>query len=68
MQKKELIGLSAEQMEEDPMVEQLHKMDRSLRQLHNIDATLQEQLQQAVANEEYEAAAKLRDALRKRKP
>jgi len=59
---------AAEQMEEDPMVEQLHKMDRSLRQLHNIDATLQEQLQQAVANEEYEAAAKLRDALRKRKP
>ena len=33
----------------------------------NIEATLQEQLQQAVANEEYEAAAKLRDALRKRK-
>jgi len=56
-----------EQMEEDPMVEQLRKMDRSLRQLHNIEATLQEQLQQAVANEEYEAAAKLRDALRKRK-
>ena len=49
------------------MVEQLRKMDRSLRELHKIDATLQEQLQQAVANEQYEAAAKLRDALRRRK-
>jgi hypothetical protein len=56
-----------EQMEEDPMVAQLRKMDKSLRQLHNIESTLQEQLQQAVANEEYEAAAKLRDALKRRK-
>jgi hypothetical protein len=55
-----------EQMEEDGMVQQLRKMERSLRQLHKIDATLQEQLDQAVANEEYETAAKLRDALRRR--
>jgi hypothetical protein len=55
-----------EHMEEDGMVQQLRKMDRSLRQMHNIEATLQEQLQQAVDKEEYEAAAKLRDALRKR--
>src|SRR5438132_9640145 len=58
---------AAEQREEDPMVEQLRKMDRSLRKLHKIEATLQEQLEQAVANEEYEAAARLRDALRQRK-
>jgi hypothetical protein len=55
-----------EHMEEDGMVQQLRKMDRSLRKLHNIEATLQEQLDQAVANEQYETAAKLRDALRRR--
>jgi hypothetical protein len=55
-----------ERMEEDGMVQQLRKMERSLRQLHGIEATLQEQLDKAVANEEYETAAKLRDALRKR--
>ena len=58
---------ATEQMEADPMVEQLRKMDRSLRELHKIDATLQEQPQEAVAKEQYEAAAKLRDALRRRK-
>lgn len=56
----------AEHMEEDGMVQQLRKLDRSLRQLHQIDATLREQLDQAVANEEYETAARLRDALRQR--
>ena len=55
-----------EQMEEDPMVQQLKKLDRSLRQQHNIAATLQEQLAEAVANEQYETAALLRDKLRKR--
>ncbi len=55
-----------EQMEENAMVQQLRKMDRSLRKMHNIEATLQEQLDQAVANEEYEIAAQLRDKLRRR--
>jgi hypothetical protein len=55
-----------EHMEEDGMVQQLRKMDRSLRKLHKIDATLQEQLDEAVAKEQYERAANLRDALRKR--
>jgi UvrB/uvrC motif len=55
-----------EQMEENPMVQQLRKMDQSLRQKHGIEATLREQLAQAVANEQYEEAAKLRDALRRR--
>jgi protein-arginine kinase activator protein McsA len=41
-------------------------MERSLRNMHGIDATLQEQLEQAIANEQYEVAAKLRDALRRR--
>jgi hypothetical protein len=55
-----------EQFEENGMVKQLRKMESSLRQAHGIEATLQEQLRKAVANEEYETAAKLRDALRKR--
>ncbi len=56
----------AEQMEEDGMVQQLRKLERSLRELHGIDETLREQLERAVENEEYEVAARLRDALRKR--
>jgi hypothetical protein len=55
-----------EQMEEDGMVQQLRKIERSLRQQHKIEATLQEKLDQAVANEQYEIAAKLRDELRRR--
>jgi hypothetical protein len=54
-----------EQWENHPMVEQLRKMAESLRQTHGIEATLREQLARAVANEEYERAAKLRDALRR---
>jgi hypothetical protein len=55
-----------EQMEENPLVQQLQKMQESIRQAHKIEATLQEQLARAVANEEYEAAARIRDALRRR--
>jgi hypothetical protein len=55
-----------EQMEENPMIEQLRKMEQALRQKHGIEETLREQLAKAVANEQYEVAAKLRDALRRR--
>ena len=55
-----------EQFEEDAMVKQLRSLDQSLRTLHGIEATLHEQLEQAVANEEYETAARIRDALRKK--
>jgi hypothetical protein len=55
-----------EQMEEDGMVQHLRKIETSLREQHGIEATLQEQLDRAVANENYEEAARLRDALRKR--
>ena len=57
-----------EQWEDNGMVQQLRKMERSFRKQHKIDATLKEQLSQAVANEEYEKAAKLRDVLRQRGP
>jgi hypothetical protein len=56
-----------EQMEEDGMVQHLRKMETVLRQQHHIEATLQEQLDLAVANEEYEKAAEIRDALRRRR-
>jgi hypothetical protein len=56
-----------ERMAEDGMVQQLHQMEETLRRAHGIEATLQEQLEQAVANEEYETAARLRDELRRRR-
>ncbi len=55
-----------EQMEEDGMVQQLRKMEKSLRETHGIESTLHEQLDDAVAREDYETAARLRDALRRR--
>jgi hypothetical protein len=55
-----------EQMEEDAMVRQLRKMEKSIRDMHGIEATLHEQLNEAVAREDYEAAARLRDALKRR--
>lgn len=55
-----------EQMEDDGMVQHLRKIEKSLREQHGIGETLQEQLDRAVANENYEEAARLRDALRKR--
>jgi hypothetical protein len=56
-----------DRMDEDVMVQQLRKLERSLRDLHGIEATLEEQLEKAVANEEYETAARIRDALRQRR-
>ncbi len=56
-----------EEMDENPMVQHLRKMEEALRKQHGIEATLQEQLDEAIANEEYETAAKLRDALRRRR-
>lgn len=53
-----------ERMNEDPMVQQLRQTEKAIRADHNIGATLREQLEEAVANEEYETAARLRDMLR----
>ncbi len=55
-----------DQMDEDGMVQHLRKIEKTLRDENGIEATLQEQLDSAVANEDYEKAAKLRDALRRR--
>jgi hypothetical protein len=60
-------GFEAEErMEEDGMVQRLRELERSLREEHHIDATLRERLDDAVAREDYETAARLRDALRRR--
>lgn len=55
-----------DEIEDNPMVEQLRKMEKSLRDTHGIEETLQEQLERAVADEDYERAARLRDVLRSR--
>jgi hypothetical protein len=56
-----------EQMEEDPMVQHLRKIETTLREQYHIGATLHEQLEQAIAAEDYERAAQLRDALKQRR-
>ena len=55
-----------EEMEEDGMVQHLRHVEAALREQYKIDATLEEQLQQAIADEDYERAARLRDALKKK--
>lgn len=55
-----------EQAEDDGMIRQLKKLEQSLREMHGIEETLREQLDKAIANEEYERAARLRDALRQK--
>jgi UvrB/uvrC motif len=50
----------------DGLVQALLQTEDSLRQMHGIGETLQEKLARAVANEEYETAARLRDAIRRR--
>jgi UvrB/uvrC motif len=57
-----------EQMEDDGMVQQLRRMEQALRQTHALEPSLQEQLDEAVAKEDYERAARLRDQLRRQHP
>ena len=56
-----------EQVDEDVLVMELRKLEQSLRNMHGIEETLNEQLARAVANEEYETAARLRDEIRQRR-
>jgi UvrB/uvrC motif len=55
-----------EEMDEDGMVQHLRQVETTLRQQYHIESTLEEQLQQAIADEDYERAAHLRDQLNKR--
>jgi hypothetical protein len=55
-----------EEAEQNEMVQHLVKMEENLRKSHGIGETLHEQLERAIANEDYERAARIRDALRSR--
>jgi hypothetical protein len=55
-----------EQMDEDGMVQHLRGMEKSLREQYDIGETTQEQLNRAIAEEDYERAAELRDQLKRR--
>lgn len=55
-----------EQFDEDEMVGQLVELKESLRSEYDVGLTLAEQLTDAVANEEYERAARLRDEIAQR--
>ena len=49
--------------EENELVERLCEFRETLREKFSVGKTLDEQLKEAIANEEYEKAAKLRDAI-----
>ncbi|MBS0209292.1 MAG: UvrB/UvrC motif-containing protein [Planctomycetes bacterium] len=54
--------------DEDEMVRRLNDLRQSLRDHYHVGRTLNEQLAEAVANEQYEQAARLRDEIAKRGP
>jgi len=55
-----------EQYDEDQLVLQLIELRESLRREYDVGPTLAEQLAEAVANEQYERAARLRDEIARR--
>lgn len=55
-----------EQLDEDGMVQHLRSIEKSLREQYDIGETMQEQLDRAIAEEDYERAAELRDQLKRR--
>ena len=57
-----------EGFEQDELVSRLRKLRESLRDEFDVGRTLQEQLADAIAAEQYELAAQLRDELKQRRP
>ncbi len=55
-----------EEFDEDELAEQLRRLQEWIRENYNVGRTLQEQLSDAVATEQYELAARLRDELARR--
>ena len=55
-----------DQFEEDELVVRLNEFREGLREKYSVGATLQEQLDQAIEQEDYELAASLRDKLENR--
>lgn len=60
------LGLDEEQRGQDPGVVFLRGLERRVRREYAIRSTLRERLAEAVENEDFEAAARLRDELRQR--
>ena len=56
-----------DQYDEDELVQRLHELREALRKEYEVGRTLHEQLEDAVASEQYELAAKIRDELAKRR-
>ena len=56
-----------EEFDQDELVNQLVQMKESLREEYKVGKTLNEQLADAVASEEYERAARLRDEIARRR-
>jgi hypothetical protein len=61
-------GLDEETRQHDAGITLLRDMARNLRAEHSVGKTLREKLDEAVAAEDFEAAARLRDQLRRRSP
>ena len=59
-------GVDEEQVDEDELVERLDELGESVREHYHLGRTLAEQLAEAVAAEEFERAAQLRDEIAKR--
>jgi hypothetical protein len=55
-----------DRFEEDELVERLDQLRESLRDHYHVGRTLHEQLADAVASEQYELAAQLRDEIARR--
>jgi hypothetical protein len=60
------LGYDEEQCDEDPGLRYLRTLSRHLRREYGVTMTLSEQLAQAIANEDFETAAELRDELERR--
>ncbi|MFN0135634.1 MAG: hypothetical protein ACKVS9_05880 [Phycisphaerae bacterium] len=60
------LGFDEQTRHHDPGLMYLRQTARTLRQTHGIQATLRERLNSAIGGEDFEAAALLRDELRKR--
>lgn len=56
-----------EQFDDDELVKRLEETRETLRQKHDVGKTLQEQLAEAIASEQYEVAAQIRDELNRRR-
>lgn len=60
------LGLESEQRENDPGIEYLNELERRIREQYGVSQTLRERLEAAIEDEDFEAAAAIRDEMRRR--